>query len=124
VRVEARLTGTPAVSWRAHGDDRGEFLLVVGPLQQLQAIALTGTLDVDVTVHARPRPADGSPVASPSASRDDPLWHLPIESVGTLGPGDPVTLGSDLPPAYTASATRTVQCRRGDVVRTAPFVLP
>jgi hypothetical protein len=123
VRVEARLSGAPAVSWRAHGDDRGEFLLVVGPLDQLQAMALTGTLDVDVTVHARPRPPDGSPVASPSASRDDPLWHLPIESVGGLGPGDPVALGTVVPPGYAASATRPVQCRRGDVVRTAPFVL-
>ncbi|SFO74615.1 hypothetical protein SAMN05660464_0921 [Geodermatophilus dictyosporus] len=123
-RVEARLSGTQAVSWRAHADQRGEFLLLVGTLRLQQAMARTGTLDLDVTVRARPRPASSAPVDSPTGSRADPLWHLPVERVGTLTPGDPVTAGTAVPPGYTATLTRAVRCRRGHVVRPDPFVLP
>ncbi|WP_138760646.1 hypothetical protein [Modestobacter altitudinis] len=123
-RVEARIAGAPAVSWRAHGDDRGEFLLLVGALDRQQAIALTGTLDLDVTVRARPRPTDQEPVDSPTGSRADPLWHLPVEQVGRLAPDDPTTAGTAVPPGYTVTLTRPVTCRRGAVVRPDPFALP
>jgi hypothetical protein len=123
VRVEVALAGVPAVSWRAHGDRHGEFLLVIGPLEHMQAISLSGVLDVDVTVHARRPPPAQDPVDSPTRSRADPLWHLPVEQVGALVAGDPVTSGAVRPPGYTTTVTRLVQCRRGDVVRPIPFVL-
>jgi hypothetical protein len=124
VRVEARLPGSATVSWRAHGDRGGEFLLLVGALDHQQAIALTGTLVVDLTVWVRPRPAEQDPVDSPTGSRLDPLWNLPVEQVGSLADGDPVAAGTALPPGYTAAAARTVTCRRGEVVRLDPFLLP
>jgi hypothetical protein len=122
VRVEAAAGAAQAAPWRAHGDANGEFLLLVGPLGPVEARRPTDTVDVAVTVHARPLPRPGTPVDSPIASRADPLWHLPVEQVGGLGP-DPVAAGEVLPPGYTSAASRTLTCRRGATTVPAPFVL-
>lgn len=124
----ARIEATADVAghsgpWRAHGDDRGEFLLVIGSLSVVQAQQLSLEIDVDVVVRARPVPPPGTPVDSPARSRGDPLWHLPVERLATLDPSDPVAAGVAVPPGYTATASRVVTCRRGQPVRPLPFIL-
>jgi hypothetical protein len=123
-RIEATVNGgSQAGPWRAHGDDRGEFLLVIGSLTLTQAVQPSLTVDVDVVVHARPVPPPGTPVDSPAQSRDDPLWQLPIERVTALDPSDPVAAGEILPPGYTSTTSRVVTCQRGRPTRPLPFVL-
>lgn len=123
-RIEATANGVNQPSpWRAHGDDRGEFLLVIGPLQLVQAQQPGLTVDVNVVVRARPVPPPGTPVDSPAQSRSDPLWQLPIEQIGTLDPSDPVAAGQVLPPGYTSSTSQVVTCQRGRPTRPLPFVL-
>jgi hypothetical protein len=123
-RIEATADGAGhSGPWRAHGDDRGEFLLVIGLLSLVQAQQRSLTVDVDVTVHARPVPSPDTPVDPPAQSRDDPLWHLPVERLATLDPSDPVATGEALPPGYTSTTSRVVTCRRGQPVRPLPFVL-
>jgi hypothetical protein len=123
-RIEAKASGVNQPEpWRAHGDDRGEFLLVIGFLSLVQAQQRSLTVDVDVTVYARPVPPPGTPVDSPAQSRSDPLWQLPVEQVATLDPSDPVTTGEVLPPGYTSTASRVLTCRRGQPFRPLPFVL-
>jgi hypothetical protein len=109
---------------RAHGDDRGEFLLVIGPLPKELATAKSPTVDLSIEVRGRPEPAPNLPVTSPTSSRADPLWQLPVELIGALTPADPVALGSVLPDGYTAVATLDLTCRRGRVTRpSVPFVV-
>jgi hypothetical protein len=121
-RVEATAGTAQVTPWRAHGDARGEFLLVIGPLGPVEARRPTDSVDVTVTVRARPLPPPATPVDSPAGSRADPLWHLPVEQVGGLGP-DPVAAGAVVPPGYTAAAPRTLTCRRGATTVPPPFVL-
>ncbi|WP_086843547.1 hypothetical protein [Amycolatopsis kentuckyensis] len=123
-RIEAGLAGTGSVQWRAHGDRDGEFVLVVGALPQPYASSRTGTVDLDVTVHARPDPRDGDPVDSPSGSRADPLWWLPVESVAALEAADPTEAGTRLPAGYTDHVSTTQTLPRGRPFRPAPYVFP
>lgn len=110
---------------RAQGDDRGEFVLVVGTVPKELALAKSRTVALEVVVSARPEPAPGPPVESPLRSRVDPLWHLPIEMVGSLNPSDAVASGVTTPGGFTSSVTAAVTCRRGRVTRpSVSFVLP
>jgi hypothetical protein len=122
VRVEASTGPAQVVPWRAHGDANGEFLLLVGPLGPVEARRPTATVDITVTVRARPLPPAATPADSPAGSRADPLWHLPVEQVGGLG-ADPVAAGAVLPRGYTATASRTIVCRRGAATVAPLFVL-
>jgi hypothetical protein len=123
-RVEATADGVgPSGRWRAHGDDRGEFLLFIGPLSLIQAQQPSLEVDVDITVRARPVPPPGTPADSPAQSRSDPLWLLPVERIAALDPADPVAAGEVLPPGYTVAASQVVTCRRGQPTRPLPFVL-
>jgi hypothetical protein len=123
-RVEATAHGAvQAGPWRAHGDDRGEFLLVVGSLPIMQAQQRSLTVDLDIVVRARPVPPPDTPIDSPAQSRSDPLWHLPVESLATLDPADPVGAGEVLPAGFTSVTSRLVTCRRGRPTRPLPFVL-
>jgi hypothetical protein len=123
-RVEARLpapTGAPpgVLLGRAHGDDRGEFLLIIGsPPAPLGTPAFK--LDVDVTVFARPV----DPPASDFAQQHDPLWDLPLELVTAPGPADPVSIGAAIPPDYTSSVKQTITFRLGATLTNdvAPFI--
>lgn len=127
VRVEATVAdpppGQPAPTWWAHGDDRGEFLLVVGTLPDVLAKAATRTVDLDLTVHVRPSPAAGTPVNSPTGNTADPLWQLPVEPLASLDPADPAARGIAVPAGYTVSITQTVTCRRGGSVDAVHLVL-
>jgi hypothetical protein len=74
VRVRAERAGQPLA--HAHGDDRGEFLLLLGPdAGQFLPLALA----LDVIVMAPPQPPDLAALAS--ALRKDPLADLPLEPV-------------------------------------------
>lgn len=113
-RVEATVVGPRQLeAWWAHGDEQGEFVLVVGTLPDVLAKLASRTVDLALTVHSRPFPADGTPVDSPTGTRADPLWHLPVETLGSLDPGDAVARGVAVPSGYTSSPIQTVTCRRG-----------
>jgi hypothetical protein len=104
VRVEAALPGTEVVVGRAHGDDRGEFLLLV----QSGAIPvgdLTDPLPIQITIFA---PDPLPPPASPDDTESDPLWDLPIEEVPAPGLPDPVSEGEARPTGYIAKASQAV----------------
>jgi hypothetical protein len=103
-RVEARRNDDPTrVVATAHGDERGEFLLVLGP-QAVSGAELVLPVVLSVTVFG-PDPAP-DPAADP-ASRADPLWDLPLEEVPLAG-ADPVLAGTRVPPGYRAGNTRDV----------------
>jgi hypothetical protein len=130
VRVAATVTNPPpsppalpAPTWWAHGDDRGEFLLVVGTLSAVLARAATRTVDLDLTVRVRPFPPAGTPVDSPTGSTVAPLWHLPVEPRADLDPGDPVARGVAVPDGYVVGTTETVTCRRGATTGAVHLVL-
>lgn len=74
----------------AHGDDRGEFLLLIDT--NAGGIAeLTNPLPLDLHVHL-PTP----PAVADEVKLLDPLWDLPVEEVGA--PGDPDTVCAGSPP--------------------------
>lgn len=91
VRVEATIGGQ--VVGRAHGDERGEFLLLLdcaaAGLGELPA-----PLRAQVTVFG--------PAAAPPVPPGDPLGDLPLETLAA-GP-DLVSPGETLPPGYAATA--------------------
>jgi len=122
VRVAAALKGENAPAWLGQGDQNGEFLVFIGAIPLALAKASSATLDIKVTVRARPVPPATEPVDSPAATRDDPLWHLPVERVGTLTATDPVTRGTRVPPGYTSRLSRTVTCPRGAATPLLTFV--
>lgn len=91
VRVEAAINGQ--IVGRAHGDDRGEFLLLLrneaGGLGDLPS-----PLVAQVTVFGPP-----APVAMPPG---DPFGDLPLETL--LADPDTVSPGEGLPAGYAATA--------------------
>jgi hypothetical protein len=113
-RVVATLASTSVVVGRAHGDDRGEFLLLIN-----SAVTTGGAtpkpLRIDVSV-VGPATAPAPPV--PDTEKLDPLWDLPLEILAAPGINDAVATGEQLPdqpPAqnYTATITRTVEFTLG-----------
>lgn len=113
-RVVARLNGV--VVGRAHGDDRGEFLLLLdsaaGGLGDLPTSA--SPLIVEVAVFA--------PAAPPPANPLDPFADLPLETVGEVEDPTDVSLGTALPPGYgaTATSTRNVTFPLGTILTKQP----
>lgn len=80
-RIRADAGGV-AVGW-AHGDDRGEFVLVLGT-SPADVVVPADPTAVTLTVGAVLPPPAPDP-ADPIAARVDPLWDLPIEEL-TLDP--------------------------------------
>jgi hypothetical protein len=125
VRVEAwtqdAFGGRVALVGRAQGDDRGEFLLLVRPgAAGVGPLDLVAGLSLVIDVHAPPVPA-GVP---PAVRANDPLWDLPVESVGGPGPADPVSLGERIPAgSTTASRVETFTFGQFLTSRAAPFVV-
>ena len=95
----------------AHGDDRGEFVLVLGALPKEIYVLPNPDLALELTVEAAPEPAPTDPVRSPLKSRTDPLWDLPVETVESLDPADEVTLGLATPDGFTSTDTSTLTVR-------------
>lgn len=97
-RVEASVNGQ--IVGRAHGDDRGEFLLLLDS-HAVGLQDLSTPLAAQVTVYGPPDQLDPSPA-------DDPLADLPVEIL--LAEPDDISPGTKLPPTYqsTASSIRQV----------------
>ncbi len=115
-RVEARRPGSVDVLARAHGDDRGEFLLVVPG----SARSPGGELDPSVTLEVRvflPDPAPSTP--PPDQAAADLLWDLPLEVLSDGEVDDDVSLGRTLPGGYTAVVGRELDIPLG-AVRSEP----
>ena len=118
-RVEATLAGGEVVG-RAHGDDRGEFLLVLDP-SAAPAVELVDPLSVRVTVYA---PAVAPLPLPPDLLAQDFLWDLPLESLPAPGAPDLVSTGEQLPAGYvkTAGSSRLVPFRLGRLISVPDFV--
>ncbi len=123
-RVVATRPGNGMVVGRAHGDDRGEFLLFVSA-----AAGAIGDLSDPLTVRVTVSAPAAAPVPSPaSRPATDPLWDLPEELASALDPADPetddVSTGKALPAGYTATTTRAVDLRLGRVESPAAVFVP
>jgi hypothetical protein len=120
VRVEARLNGGELVG-RAHGDDRGEFLLLVA-LPPTHVGVVTDPLAVTLTVFASDTPP--APIR-PDLPALDPYWDLPQELLAPPGTrSDLVADGATPPSGYRPAATTwTVRLPLGTVSSSAinPF---
>jgi hypothetical protein len=96
-RVEARRPGAapadPPVG-RAHGDGRGEFLLLLASAAAPMA-TLEHPFDLDLIAYA---PLPPVPMPPPSVRDADGLWDLPVEPLSLSGDPDPVAEGA-FPPA-------------------------
>ena len=123
-RVEARLPADTAVKGavvgRAHGDDRGEFLLLLG-VEAATIGDLPLAIDLEVVVYA-PLPNPPAP-GTPDLPSLDPLWDLPLEVVPTTSPDD-VTPGLRLPPGYgfTSTSHPTISFEMGRLKSIPPIV--
>jgi hypothetical protein len=117
-RVEARLSGGGALVGRAHGDDRGEFLLLIGSEASPMG-DLTLPLQLDVQVFAGPPP----PQPPPASAAIDPLWDLPLEALPNPGAADNVSTGEKIPDTYTASVTTPVTLAFGRMASNLIFTI-
>jgi hypothetical protein len=120
-RVVATLAGEAVLAGRAQGDDRGEFLLIINS-QVTAGSALPNPLNIEVSVFG---PAT-TPIPNPASLPEiDPLWDLPLESLAAPGTSvDQVASGEQLPPDYTANATRVVEFTLGRCLSNVPdFVI-
>jgi hypothetical protein len=109
-----------AVVGRAHGDDRGEFLLLldsdaggIGPFDKTLSVTAHVTVFADATV----------PLVTPEQRANDPLWDLPLERVTTALRTDPVLRGEQLPATFTLRDTRKLTFPLGRILTSevAPF---
>jgi hypothetical protein len=109
-RVDALGPGDVVVG-RAHGDERGEFLLVITGTGTLVPPPLT-TLDIRLVLRGLPPPAPGGPPAKGALPADDPLFGLPLEPVAkSANPpsaadlDNPLLRGETPPAGYVLSTT-------------------
>ena len=111
--VAERTDGT--VVGRAHGDQHGEFLLLLGPGAVVGA-DLTLPMSAVVTVLGPPGPLPGDPA-------DDPLVDLPLEAADDSDEGLAVLAGERDPDGYLVLASRTLEFGL-DGLRSEEFDLP
>lgn len=117
-RAVAVEPGTNNAVARAHGDDRGEFLLLVGS----GAAPVTET-DTSLTFDVQVWGPQNVPVPVPPRLPEvDPLWDLPLEKPLSLGnpdpvdPVDPMFAGLTQPDTYVLVVTVTVSFLLGRVI--------
>jgi hypothetical protein len=108
-RVEARLPGGGPLIGRAHGDARGEFLLLIASPPP-PAPELTDPFQVQVVVFG---PADAPVPDTPDQPSRDELWDLPVEALAAPGDPDPTAAGETLPDDYVEGPGRVVPFRLG-----------
>lgn len=100
-RIEARLPNGLTIG-RAHGDDRGEFLLLLGLLAAVGAPP-AGDLASPVKVRLTVFGQDPAPVPpSVDVPIRDPLWDLPVEEAPAPGALDDVAPGERPPINYVS----------------------
>jgi hypothetical protein len=114
-RVTARYPEYGVIAGHAHGDDRGEFLLLVGghpaPFSDPQ-----GAIDVEITV--------SGPSDAPTPT-GDVLSSLPEEVLPAPGDPDPISGGATPPGAYLQAPPIIVSLRLGRInAALPPFQLP
>jgi len=121
-RVVAVRPGTNVVVGRAFGDDRGDFLLLLGS-EAMPIGDLVNPLPIEVTVFGPAVPLPPFPAADQA---HDPLWGLPLEEVPAPGLPDTVTTGETLPTGYSASVSQVVGFRPGRMLsdEVSEFVIP
>jgi hypothetical protein len=114
-RVQAALPGNGTVVGLAHGDDRGEFLLIISPLAGAVG-DLVDPLLIRVDVFGPSAPPLPDPITLPNI---DPFWDLPEEKAQVLNPADPdadpISAGETLPPGYSATTNRDVNLILGQI---------
>ena len=117
-RVVAVTPGSNDVVARAHGDDRGEFLMLLGS----GAAPVTDTdtvLNFEVQIWG---PQNVPVPATPDLPKKDALWDLPLEkplSLGGLDPvdaDDPMFAGLTMPDTYVLLTSAIVGFQLGRVV--------
>lgn len=124
-RIEVRPVGGGApVAW-AHGDEWGEFLLILPPdAIPAPAVQLPRTLTLQVTAFGRLTiPASAPPLAVQKA---DTHWDLPLETLGAPNiphATDNVSLGRAIPADYDGSVTQVVSFSYSEIISStvAPF---
>jgi hypothetical protein len=125
--TEPDFTGNEPIAL-AHGDDRGEFLLVVGVDEDLGDA-------FDLSVPPVLPPSVGllltivAPNVRPVDDPADPLYGLPLEYAAGPGLPDPVSLGERLPDTYRNPGrvfVDTVDVPLGRITSfaTTPFEIP
>lgn len=92
-RVVATLDGSDVVVGRAHGDDRGEFLLLIN-VNVTTGSAVPNPLGIKVTVSGPKDVLVPDPANLPEL---DPLWDLPVETLANPGAADLSATGEKLP---------------------------
>ncbi len=105
-RVEARLPGLPEPLGHAHGDDRGEFLLLLGahpalfndPQEEFAAL---------LTVYG--------PAQAPGPGAGDWLAALPLEALPEPGEPDLIVGGRVVPDGHVPAAPQLVSFRLGRI---------
>jgi hypothetical protein len=114
-RVEARRVVDDLLVGVAHGDEHGEFLLVLDPAASRGADLIL-PIEVTVTVFGPDVAPDPAAVADADA---DPLWDLPLEEADLTVAADGVLAGRTLPPGYASrpNSIRDVQFSWNGLVR-------
>jgi hypothetical protein len=103
-RVEAKLPSSDVLVGRAHGDDRGEFLLLINS-GAIPVGDLEDPLQIRVTVFG----PEVAPIpTSPDQPALDPLWDLPLETTSAPGDTDPVSAGETLPEGYSGTSSSSI----------------
>jgi len=119
-RVVAALAGSDVIVGRAHGDDRGEFLLLINA-NVATGSAVPQPLAIEVSVFG---PKDAPTPPSPELPDLDPLWDLPLETLANPGDDDPVATGVQLPWIDPKKVTRVVRFILGKCLTGEPdFVI-
>lgn len=103
-RVEARRLSGGDVVGRAHGDEHGEFLLLLEPAAATGA-ELPRPLRVRIAVFGPDEPPDPEEATDPGV---DPLWDLPLEEAELDGGGAAALDGTRLPDGYREGVSREV----------------
>ncbi len=123
-RVFATRVGMPRVIGRAHGDDRGEFLLLIAPEASNES-ELTNPLNIHFEIRV-PNPATAP--QPPKQPGGDPFWDLPVEPAADLIPpdyeADPVSRGDALPPDYIMFTSRNAALVLGEILNVGTLNSP
>ncbi|MEK6405765.1 MAG: hypothetical protein AABN34_02250 [Acidobacteriota bacterium] len=117
-RVVATLENTAIIAGRAHGDDRGEFLLLINPklkpVSGLPNPLLPNPLKIKVSVFV---PATAPTPISANLPALDPLWDLPLEEIlASPGTDDPVETGDEIPKGYSANVEPVIEFTLGKYI--------